>query len=72
MKSGAGLEAGTEGADENCPGWREGLLASRGGAQNGAGRLLSSLSSPGQGLSEVRAVGEGLPEAGVQGPQTPA
>lgn len=72
MKSGAGLEAGTEGADdENCPGWREGLLASRGGAQKGAGRLLSSLPTPGQGFSEVRAVGEGLPANGVQGPQTP-
>lgn len=71
MKSGAGLEAGTEGADENCPGWREGHLASRGGAHSGAGRLLSSLSTPGQGFSEVRAVGEGLPTTGIQGPQTP-
>lgn len=58
MKSGAGLEAGTEGAEETArDGGRD--SANRGGAQKGAGRLLSSLSSPCQRLSTVRAVGGG-------------
>lgn len=68
MKSGAGLEAGTEGADETARvGGRD--SASRGGAQKGAGRLLSSLSSPRQRFSAVRAVGGGSQQLASRDPK---
>lgn len=66
MKSGAGLEAGTEGADETA---RDGGRDSKGRGSKGAGRLLSSLSSRSQRLSAVRAVGGGSQKLASRDPK---